>query len=161
MAGYPFRPGDEVLWLKSAGGGFVWPVLATVVAVTPKRVTITADDPDEKGEGIVTRHVRPDSLQPTAKREVPRRPSRGASRSSRRGKETPPASDTFEARYPHITSWVQDGWIEIGHDDCGRPFLRAMDIGGVVWEGDERYTSMHQALRALDEGIADWLEKTS
>jgi hypothetical protein len=36
-----------------------------------------------------------------------------------------------------------------------------MDIGGVVWEGDERYASMDQALRALDEGIAEWLDKTS
>ena len=64
MAGQPFRPGDEVIWMKSVGGGFVAPVLATVVAVTPKRVTIRADDPDEKGEGVVIRHVRPASLQP-------------------------------------------------------------------------------------------------
>jgi hypothetical protein len=22
----------------------------------------------------------------------------------------------FEERYPNIAAWVQDGWIEIGHD---------------------------------------------
>ncbi len=156
MAGHPFRPGDEVVWLKSSGG-FVSPVLATVVAVTLKRVTIKADDPDENGEGIVTRHVRPASLQPRTEGAARRRPSRGVSRGSRLMKKALPAIDPFEERYPHIASWVQDGWIEIGHDDCGRPFLRAMDIGGVVWEGNEQYSSMDQALRALDEGIVEWL----
>jgi hypothetical protein len=160
MAQQPFRPGDKVIWLKNSGG-FVFPVLATVVAVTPKRVTITANDPDEKGEGIVTRHVRPASLQPSVGGTAQRRTARGVSRGSRPVKKPPPALDSFEARYPHIASWVQDGWIEIGHDDCGRPFLRAMDIGGVAWEGDERYPCMDQALRALDDGIAEWLEEMS
>lgn len=161
MSGHSFRAGDEVIWLKNAGGNFVYPVLAKVVAVTPKRVTITADDPDEKGEGMVTRHVHPSRLQPKMEKPLPRRTSRKVSRDSRSPNEAPPASDTFEARYPHIASWVRDGGIEIGHNDCGRPFLRAMDIGGVVWEGDERYKSMDQALRALDQGIAEWLEETS
>jgi hypothetical protein len=58
-----FQPGDIVVWWKGVGGGFVAPVLATVVRVTARRVTITADDPDEKGQGIVTRHVSPGSLQ--------------------------------------------------------------------------------------------------
>ncbi len=73
--------------------------------------------------------------------------------------EVTAAADSFEARYPNIASWVQDGWIEIGHDDCGRPFLRAMDIGGQAWEGDGPYDSLDEALRALDTGIAEWLEE--
>jgi hypothetical protein len=161
MADYSFRPGDEVIWLKNAGGGFVFPVPATVTAVTPKRVTIQANDPDERGEGIVTRHVRPASLQPkfqTASRPAPKRAVSRGRTSSRKSLAT---GDSFEARYPHIASWVQDGWIEIGHDDCGRPFLRAMDIGGVAWEGDAKYASMDEALRALDQGIAGWLEEMS
>jgi hypothetical protein len=52
---------------------------------------------------------------------------------------------------------VQDGWIEVGRDDCNRSFLRALDIGGLVWEGDAEYPSLDQALRALDNGIAEWL----
>lgn len=155
MTRQPFRSGDEVIWLKNTGG-FVWPVAATVVAVTAKRVTIRADDPDETGEGLVTCHVRPDSLQlrvkPTAQGKLRRGGSRGKARTT-----VFPENDAFAARYPHIASWVQDGWIEIGHDDCGRPFLRAMEIGGVAWEGDEHYPSMDAALRALDDGIAAWL----
>jgi hypothetical protein len=157
MAGRSFQPGEEVIWLKNAGG-FVFPVPATVVAVTPKRVTIMATDPDEKGEGVVTRHVRPSNLRPKWE-EAARPPARGTSAGSRRGQGAPPAGDTFADRYPHIASWVQDGWIEIGRDDCGRPFLRAMDIGGVAWEGDESYPSMDEALRALDNAITDWLEE--
>jgi hypothetical protein len=159
MTGHQFRPGDEVIWLRHSGGGFVFPVTARVIAVTPKRVTIAADDPEEKDEGIVTRHVQPDRLQPKVVVGTPRRPSRGVSRGSRLAKGAPPAPNTFEAHYPHIASWVQDGWIEIGRDDCSRSFLRAMDIGGMVWEGDEQYSSLDQALRALDEGIAEWLEE--
>jgi hypothetical protein len=160
MAGHPFRPGDEVIWRKGAGG-FVFPVLAKVIAVTPKRVTITADDPDEKGEGVVTRHVRPTSLEPKVKRASPPRRLRGRSGGSPSDKETSAAFETFEVRYPYISSWVQDGWIEIGRDDCGRPFLRAMDIGGLVWEGEGPYASMDEALQALEEGIAEWLEEHS
>ncbi len=43
------------IWMKGVGGDFVFPVLVTVIAVTPKRVTITADDPDENGEGSLDR----------------------------------------------------------------------------------------------------------
>jgi hypothetical protein len=69
-------------------------------------------------------------------------------------------ADSFAARYPNIASWVQDGWIEVGRDDCGRSFVRALDIGGLVWEGDGPYASLDEALRALDAGIAAWLEET-
>jgi hypothetical protein len=157
---HSFRPGDKVIWFKGAGGSFVFPVSAKVVATTRKRVTILAHDPDEKGEGIVTRHVRPQSLQfqqdQSGKRAIAKRTKR---RGDRHTEHSAPGS--FEERYPHITSWVQDGWIEIGHDDCGRPFLRAMDIGGLVWEGDGPYPTMDDALRALDDGIAAWLEEMS
>src|ERR1700674_1724686 len=57
-----FQPGDVVIWAKGVGGGFAFPVLATVVRVTAKRVTIKAEDPDERGEGVVTRHVSPANL---------------------------------------------------------------------------------------------------
>lgn len=161
MARQSFRPGDTVIWLRDTGGGFVFPVLATVVKETPKRVTITADDPDERGEGIVTRHVSPSRLQPHESRAKRDRGKRRVSRESRRTKDAAPAPDTFEARYPNIASWVQDGWIEMGHDDCGRSFVRALDIGGLAWEGDGPYANLDEALRALDAGIAAWLEEMS
>jgi hypothetical protein len=147
--------------MRHVGGGFVFPVGATVVAVTPKRVTIRADDPDEKGEGIVTRHVSPARLQPQAQGAEGSRSRRGVSRGGQQAKKAPPAPDAFEARYPHIASWVQDGWIEMGRDDCGRSFVRALDIGGLVWEADGPYASIDDALRALEDGIAAWLQEMS
>jgi hypothetical protein len=157
---HSFRPGDKVIWLKCVGGDFGYPVSAKVVATTPKRITILAHDPDEKGEGNVTRHVRPESLQ--LRQVRPGKPTiarRSKRRADRHTEHT--AAGSFEERYPHVTSWVQDGWIEIGHDDCGRPFLRAMDIGGLVWEGDGPYPTMDDALGALDDGIGAWLEEMS
>ena len=71
-----------------------------------------------------------------------------------REKQHEPAPDSLEARYPNIAAWVQDGWIEIGRDDFSRSFVRALDIGGMIWEGAEEYESLDDALRALDDGIA-------
>jgi mutator protein MutT len=54
------QPGDKVTWWKRmAGGDYVSPVQATVLALTAKRVKIEADDDGE----IVIRHVPPESLQ--------------------------------------------------------------------------------------------------
>ena len=58
-----FQPGDTVIWWKRVAGDFVFPVRATVLAVTAKRVKITADDPDENGSGQVIRHVAPQNLR--------------------------------------------------------------------------------------------------
>jgi hypothetical protein len=70
-----------------------------------------------------------------------------------------PEPGSFTACYPNIAAWVQDGWIEIGRDDYSRSFVRALDIGGMVWEGADEYASLEEALRALDEGIAAWPEE--
>jgi hypothetical protein len=67
--------------------------------------------------------------------------------------------DPFVALYPHIAAWVQDGWIEVGRDDCNRSFVRALDIGGLIWEGAASYPSLHDALLALDAGVAGWLKE--
>lgn len=70
-----------------------------------------------------------------------------------------PPADAVVALYPNIAAWVQDGWIEIGRDDYSRSFVRALNIGGMVWEGKPGYPSLHDALQALDAGIAAWLEE--
>lgn len=55
------QPGDKVIWWKRmAGGDYVSPVQATVLALTAKRVQIEADDDGR----IVVRYVPPQSLQP-------------------------------------------------------------------------------------------------
>jgi len=54
------QPGDKVTWWKRlAGGDYVSPIQATVLALTEKRVKIEADDDGE----IMIRHVPPQSLQ--------------------------------------------------------------------------------------------------
>src|SRR5215471_11500690 len=60
LEGAPMRkalqPGDRVIWWKGIpGGDYVYPVQATVLALTAKRVKIEADDDGQ----IVTRHVPP------------------------------------------------------------------------------------------------------
>ena len=64
---------------------------------------------------------------------------------------------SLESQYPHIALWVNGhSWIEIGSDEFSTSFVRALDEGGLVWEGDDEYTSLDDALRALDAAIAEW-----
>jgi hypothetical protein len=68
----------------------------------------------------------------------------------------------FERTYPHIARWITiQGWIEIGLDDFSRSYVRALDLGGMVWEGDARYQSVDDALRALETGLAQWMKQQS
>ncbi len=69
------------------------------------------------------------------------------------------AANSIEERYPHLAAWVQDGWVEIGRDDFSRSFVRALDVGGMVWEGEVEYRSLDEALQALDDGIAAWVRE--
>jgi hypothetical protein len=69
---------------------------------------------------------------------------------------------SLEQSYPHITRWVKtQGWIEIGEDEYSRSFVRALDIGGMVWEGQEQseYATIDAMLRALEEGLAEWMRE--
>jgi hypothetical protein len=53
------KPGDRVIWWKRIpGGDDVYPVQATVLALTAKRVKIKADD-----DGKIVRYVPQESLQ--------------------------------------------------------------------------------------------------
>jgi hypothetical protein len=55
-----FQEGDKVIWLKRIpGGAYVYPVSATVLGTTAKRIKIEADD----GGRTIIRHVPPESLQ--------------------------------------------------------------------------------------------------
>jgi hypothetical protein len=52
-------------------------------------------------------------------------------------KEETRVVQSVEQAYPHLTQWVKaHGWIEIGQDDHSRSFVQALDVGGMVWEGD-------------------------
>lgn len=73
-------------------------------------------------------------------------------------KQHNPTPGSFAALYPNIALWVKDGWVETGRDDYSRSFLRALDVGGLVWEGAEEYDSLEETFEDLDAGIAAWLE---
>jgi hypothetical protein len=69
---------------------------------------------------------------------------------------------SFEQSYPRITLWVKtQGWIEIGQDEYSRSFVRALDGGGMVWEGQEQgeYTTMDAMLQALESGLAELMHE--
>ena len=62
-----------------------------------------------------------------------------------------------EGQYPNIALWVNEhGWIEIGSGEFSTLFVRALDEGGLVWEGNGPYASLDDALWALDTAIAEW-----
>jgi hypothetical protein len=69
-------------------------------------------------------------------------------------------AESVEQAYPHIARWVKtQGWIEIGSDAYRSSFVRALDEGGMVWEGAASYPTLDAALRALDTALRAWREK--
>ncbi|MDP9476054.1 MAG: hypothetical protein M3R38_10290 [Actinomycetota bacterium] len=68
-------------------------------------------------------------------------------------------TEPFGERYPSITAWVQDGWIELGRDEYSRSFVRVLDIGGMVWEGEEEYETVDEALSEAEAAISAWLQE--
>jgi hypothetical protein len=64
----------------------------------------------------------------------------------------------FERLYPYIARWVRaHGWIELGSDDYSPSFVRALDIGGMIWEGLDHYPTLDEALQALERALAEWM----
>jgi hypothetical protein len=69
-------------------------------------------------------------------------------------------SDAFAHRYPNIDRFVfEQGWIEIGSDEYSLSFIRALGPGGLVWEGEQFYDSLDDALADLERGLAQWLKE--
>ena len=76
-----------------------------------------------------------------------------------KGAQPPTAS--FDEMFPTIARWIsqEEGWVELGADHYSRSLARALYGGGMVWEGTDEYGSLDEALRAMEEGIASWLEE--
>jgi hypothetical protein len=69
-------------------------------------------------------------------------------------------AQNLDATYPTIARWVQEyGWIEIGQDEFSRSFLRALDEGGMVWEGRRSYPTLDDALQDLEVGLRAWMQE--
>ena len=69
----------------------------------------------------------------------------------------------FDKKYPHIARWVEEheGWIEFGYD-MDSPldsFIRALDCGGMPWEGAESYETIDEAFEDADAALGDILKE--
>ena len=64
---------------------------------------------------------------------------------------------SFGISYPKIAAWVSNGgWVEIGYETYTDSFVRAVDEGGMIWEGAKKYKTVDEALQALEVGIGTW-----
>ena len=68
---------------------------------------------------------------------------------------------SFEEAYPNITHFVDAiGYISIGHDDSPlSSFIQAIDLGGMVWEGQDTYQTLAEALQDLEAGLGTWMRE--
>ncbi len=70
---------------------------------------------------------------------------------------------SIESLYPNTAFFVKSiGWIEVGYNDDfpTMPFVRALDIGGTLWEGQKEYFSLDEAFADLERGIGEWMRET-
>ena len=67
----------------------------------------------------------------------------------------------FDQQYPRLAAWILggDAWIELGQDEMSRSMVRILDIGGLIWESDEHYETVAQALAAAEMALANWSEE--
>ncbi len=63
----------------------------------------------------------------------------------------------FDEQYPNVAWWCQgQGWIELGRDEVSTSMIRVLDIGGLLWEGDDEYDSVGEAMTEVDNFIEQW-----
>lgn len=67
----------------------------------------------------------------------------------------------FDELYPNIAWWAQGGWIELGRNDCRRSFIRVLDIGGMLWEGQKQYDAAGDAMDEAESFISQWRRENS
>ena len=66
----------------------------------------------------------------------------------------------FSSTYPNIAEWTESyGWIEIGQDNYSQSFVRALDMGGMVWEGKPKYKTVDAALDDLEAALEKIIEE--
>jgi len=68
---------------------------------------------------------------------------------------------SFEEAYPNIAHFIDTmGYITIGHDNSPlTSFIRAIDPGGMVWEGKDTYKRLDEALQDLEAGLGTWMRE--
>jgi hypothetical protein len=62
----------------------------------------------------------------------------------------------FSKTYPNVTYWTEScGWIESGYDDYSQSFIRVLDVGGMLWESNHRYSSIDEAFDELEAALEE------
>ncbi len=86
---------------------------------------------------------------------------KSAKKRTAEGPTSLPLTPTFDEMFPTVARWVsqEEGWVELGADHHSRSLVRALYGGGMVWEGADDYKSLDEALRAMEKGIAAWLDE--
>ena len=66
--------------------------------------------------------------------------------------------NSFDKKYRYIARWVEEheGWIELGYniDSPLNSFIRALDCGGMPWEGLQSYETIDLALEDADNALS-------
>jgi 3-methyladenine DNA glycosylase Tag len=69
-------------------------------------------------------------------------------------------ANSFDETYPNITYWVESfGWIEVGQDEYSTSMVRALNEGGLVWEGNDTYKTLDQAMQALERALGECIKE--
>jgi len=64
----------------------------------------------------------------------------------------------FDNLYPNI-AWRTEsgrGWIEVGKDEYSTSMIRVLDIEGMLWEGENSYETVGEAMAEADKFIEQW-----
>ena len=64
----------------------------------------------------------------------------------------------FDQQLPNLATWILggDAWIELGQNDFSHSLVRILDIGGMIWESDQRYKTVAEALAAAELALGAW-----
>lgn len=69
-------------------------------------------------------------------------------------------ANSFDDTYPNIAYWVESfGWIEVGQDEYSTSMVRALDEGGLVWEGKDTYETLDEAMQALERALGECIKE--
>ena len=81
--------------------------------------------------------------------------------SSHESRHNPAAArGSFVGRYPHIAFWVREhGQIELGYDYNTDSCARAIDEGGMTWNGGNSEETVDEWLQALEAGVEELIDE--
>jgi hypothetical protein len=68
---------------------------------------------------------------------------------------------SFAEAYPNSTHFVEAmGYMPSGHDESPfTSFIRAIDFGGMVWEGQDTYKTLKDGFQDLEAGLGTWMRE--